>query len=178
MTNRTLQFLGAAYGNSDVTITAIIDNVVVYNNTVITTDEEIPLPEDLGNSVVFPTLFSVENSDQFPVEFSGARTMSLTVTGGEGILLTNVLCNYMEQISNIGNTIIRNPGTATVFSSCYFYSTPVNSEGTPDCRSSVALNGNVQVPDIVPASQGIWTWEVNNGDTLVCNLNVSLGNVA
>jgi len=177
MTNRTLQFLGAAYGNSDVTITATIDNVVVYNNTVTVTDEEIPLPENLGNSVVFPTLFSVENSDQFPIEFSGARTMSLSVTGGEGILLTNVLCNYIEQISNIGNVYITKPGNATAFCVCYI-GTPTNSEGTMDCRSSVVLNGNVQVPDIIPASQGTWTWEVNNGSTLVCNLNVGLGNVA
>jgi len=176
MTNRTLQFLGAAYGNSAVTVTATIDNVVVYNTTVTTTDAEIPLPEDIGN-LTFPSLFSVENSNQFPTEFAGARTMSLTVTGGEGIILTGVLSNYMEQISNVGNIYITAPGNATVFSSCYVNKTPTNSEGTPDCRSSVILNGNVQVPPLSP-STGTWTWEVNNGSTLVCNLNVSLGNVA
>jgi len=176
MTNRTLQFLGAAYGNSDVTITATIDNVVVYNNTVTVTDEEIPLPEDVGNTV-FSTLFSVENSDQFPIEFAGARTMSLTVAGGEGIILTNVLSNYMEQNSNVGNVVTLTPGNATAFCVCYI-GTPTNSEGTIDCRSSVVLNGNVQVPNAVPKSQGTWTWVVNNGSTLVCNLNVGLGNVA
>jgi hypothetical protein len=175
MTNRTLQFLGAAYGNSDITITATIDNVVVYNNTVTTLDEEIPLPEDLGN-IVFPTLFSVENSDQFPIEFAGARTMSLTVTGGEGIILTNVLSNYMEQTVQIGTVSRQAPGNATAFVVCY-KGIPTNSEGTIDCRSSVILNGNVQVPPLTP-STGTWTWEVNTGSTLVCNLNVSQGNVA
>ena len=176
MTNRTLQFLGAAYGNSAVTVTATIDNVVVYNTTVTTADEQVPLPEDIGN-LTFTPLFSVENSDQFPIEFAGARTMSLTVSGGDGIILTDVLSNYMQQISNVGNVFTETPGNATVFSSCYVNKTPTNSEDTPDCRSSVVLNGNVQVPPLSP-STGTWTWTVDNGSTLVCNLNVSLGNVA
>jgi len=175
MTNRTLQFLGAAYGNSDVTVTATIDNVVVYNNTVTTIDAEMPPPETVAT--LQPVLFSVENSDQFPIEFAGSRVMSVTVTGGEGIFLTNVLCNYINWFSLVGNVWTTHPGNASTFSSCYILETPTNSEGTSDCRSSVVLNGNVQVPPLTP-STGTWTWTVYDGSTLVCNLNVSLGNVA
>ena len=67
-------------------------------------------------------------------------------------------------------------GNATSFLSCYD-GTPTNSEGTPDPRSSVTLDGVQQVPP-KPASQGVWTWVINSGSTLACNLNVSLGNVA
>jgi hypothetical protein len=244
MTNRTLQFLGLAYGNSAVTITATIDNVVVYNNTVATLNE--PLVDDGTHWTTTNQLFTVENSDQFPIEFAGSRTMSVSVTGGEGIILAHVLSNYMEPLVPIpiisimhnasisgtaltfdsvtgnvtagmklygsnsagyagrvaentiivsgseNNWIVNNsqtvdnitingvvlePGNATTFVNCY-NSTPTNSEGTRDCRSSVVIDGVAQVPDIVAKSQGIWTWQVNNGSTLVCDLNVSLGNVA
>jgi hypothetical protein len=243
MTNRTLQFLGLAYGNSAVTITATIDNVVVYNNTVATLNE--PLVDDGTYWTTTNQLFTVENSDQFPIEFAGPRTMSVSVTGGEGIILAHVLSNYMEPrvpipinsimynasisgtaltfdsvtgnvtagmnlygsniagyanrvaanttiVSGSGNSWIVNnsqtvanitiagvayePGNSTTFVNCYD-GTPTNSEGTPDCRSSVVIDGNVQVPPL-PRSPGTWTWQVNNGSTLVCDLNVSLGNVA
>ena len=173
MTNRTLQFLGLAYGNSAVTITATIDGVVVYNNTVATLNE--PLVDNGTKWTTTNQLFTVENSDQFPVEFAGSRTMSVSVTGGEGIILARVFNNYMTQYTQVGNTWSGTPGNATTFVQC-FNGTPTNSEGTPDCRSSVVIDGNVQVPPLEP-SFGTWTWVVNNGSTLVCNLNVSLGNV-
>jgi len=165
MTNRTLQFLGLAYGNSAVTITATIDNVVVYNDTVTTLDEVMLDPGTDWTTT--NQLFAVENSDQFPIEFAGSRVMSVTVTGGEGIFLTHVLSNYMAQSAQVGN--------ATTFVSCY-YGTPTNSEETSDCRSNVVIDGVAPEPYV--KSPGIWTWQVNDGSTLVCNLNVGLGNVA
>lgn len=172
-TNRTLQFLGLAYGNSDVTITATIDNVVVYNNTVATSDEEMIDPGTDWTTT--NQLFTVENSDQFPIEFAGSRVMSVTVTGGEGIFLTHVLSNYIAQTTGVGNVFTSTPGSATTFVACY-NGTPTNSEETPDCRSNVVIDGVAPEPYV--KSTGIWTWQVNNGSTLVCNLNVSLGNVA
>jgi hypothetical protein len=176
MTNRTLQFLGLAFGDSAVTITATIDNVVVYNNTVATLNE--PLVNDGTHWTTTNQLFTVENSDQFPIEFAGSRTMSVSVTGGEGIILARILSNYMGQEgTQIGNEWVGTPGNATTFVKCY-HGAPTNSEGTPDCRSSVVIDGVPQVPDRTTNSQGIWTWKVKNGSTLVCNLNVSQGNVA
>lgn len=172
-TNRTLQFLGLAYGNSDVTITATIDNVVVYNDTVATSDKEM-----LGTRTDWTTtnqLFAVENSDQFPIEFSGSRVMSITVSGGEGIFLTHVLSNYMAQYTQVGNIFESTPGNAATFFECYT-GKPTNSEETSDCRSNVVIDGVAPEPYV--KSTGIWTWQVNNGSTLVCNLSVGLGNVA
>ena len=65
------------------------------------------------------------------------------------------------------------PGTADVFDGCYF-GTPINSEGTIDPRSSVQINGVPQVPPL-EKSPGCWTWVVDSGSTLECNLNVGLG---
>ena len=71
------------------------------------------------------------------------------------------------------NGTVYGVGTADVFSQC-FYGTPTNSEGTPDSRSSVQINGVTQVPPL-ELSLGQWTWQVDAGSTLVCNFNVSIG---
>ena len=55
-----------------------------------------------------------------------------------------------------------------------FNSNPTNSEGTPDPRSSVQIDGVTQVPPI-PPSQGTWVWVVPQGSTISCNLNASIG---
>jgi len=65
------------------------------------------------------------------------------------------------------------PGTADVFDGCYF-GTPANSEDTIDPRSSVQINGVQQVPPL-EKSTGCWTWVVDSGSTLECNLNVGPG---
>jgi hypothetical protein len=101
--------------------------------------------------------------------------MSVTVTGGEGIFLTHVLSNYMAQSTLVGNIWETTPGNATTFVEC-FTGKPTNSEETSDCRSSVVIDSVAPEPYV--KSPGIWTWQVNNGSTLVCNLNVGLGNVA
>ena len=68
------------------------------------------------------------------------------------------------------------PGTADDYRQCY-YGIPVNSENTPDPRSSVTIDGVVQVPPVVP-SKGSWSWQVPPGSTIAYNLNVGLGNCA
>ena len=65
-------------------------------------------------------------------------------------------------------------GTADTYVRCY-HGEPANSEGTPDPRSSVMVNGIQQVPPR-PKSEGCWTWIVESGSTISYNLNVGLGN--
>jgi hypothetical protein len=182
MTNRTLQFHGAAYGTDSVTITATIDNVVVFNGTVTTLDQEQPETENVTKPM--PVLFAVENSSQFPTDFAGSLPMSIAVSGGNCVILDEVLANYTEGFvtierninGNVSNVTRTTAGNATNFVSCYS-GTPPNSEGTPDCRSGVAINGKVQVPEIVPKANACWTWLVNTGNTITYNLNVGIGNI-
>ena len=73
------------------------------------------------------------------------------------------------------NGSVSHAGTADVFFDCY-NGIPANSEGTTDSRSSVQINGVSQVPPL-STSLGQWTWQVDAGSTIECNLNVSAGNV-
>jgi hypothetical protein len=169
--NRTLQFLGYAYGNAPVLLNAHINGTIVFSGEVPTIDAPIPSTPGLpGNQ----TLFSVENSPLFSTDFSGAYPMTISVANGYGVLVGEINCNYMRFIDTVGN--VAYPGNATAFLDC-FTGIPTNSEGTQDPRSSVTIDGVTQVPP-TPVSKGTWVWEINTGSTLGCNLNVSLGNVA
>ena len=130
------------------------------------------------------------------VEFSGSisgTTLTVSsVTSGEvtvgqsisgtGVTATKIVSGngsswVVSKDQTVGETTINGrihvAGTADVFSEC-FNGTPANSEGTPDSRSSVQLNGVQQVPPVAP-SDGEWTWLVDTGSTLECNFNVSVG---
>jgi len=83
-------------------------------------------------------------------------------------------------MANYMNTYSTNPftdGDATTFRTI-FKGVPVNSEGTPDPRSSVYIDGVQQAPMCGTTSLSTWTWRIDTGSNLSCNLNVSLGNVA
>jgi len=225
--NRTLQFIGYAYGNTPVSLTAQINGTQVFSGEVSTIDTDIPPPPiDLSSA---PALFTVADSSLFPTDFSGSYPMTLTVTGGYGIVTENVLSNYMSNktfaqlydssingttltvgsltdgtiepgqavrgigvaagttiVSGSGSTWTVNnsqtvgpismyassviPGNATGFLDCY-QNYPVN-----DPRSNVVIDGVAKTPISRPPN-GTWTWAVNNGSTLTCDLTVSLGNV-
>jgi hypothetical protein len=69
--------------------------------------------------------------------------------------------------------LIPTPGNDTTFGYC-FQTGPTNSENTKDCFSSVFIDGVQQVPPL-PTSTGVWQWQLLQGSTLSCNLNVSVG---
>jgi hypothetical protein len=107
----------------------------------------------------------------------GQQLNGTGITGGTTIVSGNGSSWVVSKDQTVGETTINGSipvtGTADVFSSC-FNGTPANSEGTPDSRSSVQLNGVAQVPPLEP-SYGEWTWLVDSGSTLECNFNVSEG---
>ena len=170
MVDRTLQFCGYAYGNVPVQLNAHIDGQVVFSGAVDTLNEPLPAPNiDMANA---PPLFSVTSS-LLSTGFSGSYPMTVTVGTGAGVYLCEIDSNYMLGFDPTANVAI--PGSATVFVGC-FNGTPANSEGTPDPRSSVLIDGIAQVPPADP-SLGCWTWRVPQGSTLSHNLNISIGNV-
>ena len=172
MTNRNLQFYGFAYGDTPVSLDVKVNGQQVFLNTVSTIPGEVPI--DTHDIVCDQILFEVDGTSLFPTTFSGSYSHSIEVSGGDGILIGPVLSNYMQIYT--GNTTPPAPGNATAFSSVYHNSTPPNSEGTPDVRSSVKVDDVIQVPPC-DVSVGTWTWEVNAGSNLSCNLNISTGNV-
>jgi hypothetical protein len=236
--NRTLQFYGIAYGDSNVSLTATINGTTVFSGEVPTTITDTDFNAawaDLSNASV---LFSITDSPLFPTTWSGDYPMSITVNGGQGVIFSQILCNYvlqMEEVGNVktinssisGNTLtigtvvsgevlprmkLSGPGIiektfiqsgsgttwtvgrsqvvessnidgilynfitgdANTFVGCYT-GIPINSENTPDVRSSVQIDGVDQVP-LKPVSTSASTaWIVPSGSTISYNLNVSLG---
>lgn len=242
MFNRTLQFIGYAYGSEPVEITACINDEVVFSGAVDTIDGPVEYNPQMDSN---PVLFSVENNPLFPVDFAGSYTMTVTVNSAGHVQLGPILSNFMipstlqytdksylanssingttltvgsvesgavkagqfliavdpitgaslTDVISIGTQILSGSGSTwtinkeqtveqtdilagipnmdleTIFTNCY-YAVPANSEGTPDPRSSVKIDGELQVPPL-PKSTGIWTWNILGGSTLECQLTVS-----
>jgi hypothetical protein len=170
--NRTFQFYGIGYGNTPVTVTARVNSTEIFSGEIATIDQPIdpapyPIPDIAKNTV----LFNLEDSALLNTDFAGSLPMTVEVTGGLGALFSWIDSNYYQ-----GNTQTDPAaGTSSGFAQCY-YGTPTNSEGTPDPRSSVAINGVQQVPPLEP-STGCWIWLVPAGSTLSYNWNIATGQI-
>ena len=163
--NRTFQFIGKAYGNSAVTITATIAGTQIFSGQVPTVDEPITLPVPEADQLV---LFTLDNSSALNTNFSGSLPMTLVVSGGEGVVVEQINSNYYS-----GNALPA--GTADAYAQCY-QGTPPNSEGSQDPRSSVVINGVATTPQRPPT--GTWAWEIPSGQTMTHNFNIGVGTVA
>ena len=98
--NRTLQFYGLAYGDSNVSLTATINGTTVFSGEVPTVDSQIYNNDTL--------LFSLENSVLFPTNWQGSLPMSITVTGGNGVTLTIIKSNYMQSGLSVPQVVMEN----------------------------------------------------------------------
>ena len=177
--NRTFQFRGVGYGDSPVTVTAKVNSTQIFSGTITTVvgypfaPEPYPTPQVAYDTVVF----SLDDSALLNTDFAGSLPMTIEISGGNAVIFTEILSNYY-----IGNIAV-DPGAGTVdhFAQCY-YGTPVNSEATPDPRSSVYINGTQQVPPMVP-SQGCWCWVIpssagtDSPSTMTYNWNIGVGQV-
>jgi hypothetical protein len=103
--NRTLQFYGGAYGNSQVSLTATINGTTVFSGEIPTVDS--PTSDD-NNTL----LFSLDNSSLFPTNWQGSYPMSITVTGGNGVVFTNINSNYMQTTTPITPAVMENSSIA------------------------------------------------------------------
>jgi hypothetical protein len=164
--NRNLQFYGFAYGDTPVTLDVKINGQQVFLNTVSTIPGEVPT--NTFGMVLDQVLFEVNDTDLFPITFGGSYSHSIEVSGGSGIYIGSVR-------SNCTDDRIDDPGDTITFVNVY-YGNPINSEGTPDVRSSVYIDREQQVPPCA-VSRGTWHWVVKTGSNLSCNLNISTGNI-
>jgi hypothetical protein len=170
--NRTLQFYGVAYGDTPVTLDVKVNGQQVFLNTVSTIAGD--LPGNIYDIVCDQILFELDNTDLFPITFSGSYDHSIEVSGGSGIVLQSVLSNYMTNHSDVTGNLWNVYGNASSFLSAYEIDS-TNSEGTSDVRSGVKIDGVAQG---VVSSGGTWTQLVHTGSNLSCNLNIDLGSWA
>jgi hypothetical protein len=167
--NRTFNFCGLGYGNSPVTVTATVNGTEIFSGPVPTVDRA-PDTEPVEETRT-TVLFSLENSAVFNTDFAGNVPMTVSISGGDAVYFTDINCNYFQ-----GNVAV-NPAAGTVdnFGQSY-YGTPVNSEETTDCRSSVFINGIQQVPPL-EKSLGTWCWLVSSPGSISYNWNIEKGQI-
>lgn len=167
MTTRNLKFYGFAYGDTPVTLDVKINKQQVFLDTVKTIPGQAPL--NIQNIVFDQVLFEITGTDLFHITMEGSYEHSIAVSGGHSIIIGPVLSNYMTHIEDDAYM----NGNATTFVGVY-HGTPANSDNSPDVRSSVKIDNVAQAPLVGP-SLGIWTWQVNAGSNLSCNLNIAVG---
>ncbi len=173
--NRTFQFYGVGLGNTPVTVAASINGTQVFSGAVTTVPgtafpvDVPPLPEIYSTTLAF----TVADSALLNTDYAGHYPMTLTVSGGNGIVISQIMSNYYP-----GNRqVTPNAGSADHYNLCYS-GVPVNSDNTKDPRSSVTINGVATVPArIGDTESGTWMWQIPSPVTVVHNLNVSIGQV-
>jgi hypothetical protein len=121
------------------------------------------------------TIGTVSSGNVFPgLQLTGTNVEPATfVVWGEGSTWTVSQTQVVPSTTITGSGIIPVTGTEDTYKSC-FDGIPYNSEGTPDPRSSVTINGAAQVPPM-PASTGVWHWLVPTNHTIAYELNISKG---
>ena len=176
--NRTFQFRGIGYGDSPVTVTASVNSTQIFSGTITTLPGNLPVPDYPIPQVAYDTVaFSLDNSALLNTDFAGSLPMTIEISGGNAVIFTEILSNYY--LGNI--TTDPDAGTVDHFAQCY-NGTPVNSESTPDPRSSVYINGKQQVPPCEP-SLGCWCWSIpsppgtDSPARMTYNWNISVGQV-
>jgi hypothetical protein len=95
--NKTLKFYGAAYGDTTVTLKAVINGQTVFEGNVPTTPGHIPSPIDIDANEL---LFTVDNCSLFPSNFGGSYPMSIQVINGAGAVFGDIQSNWMPYVNN------------------------------------------------------------------------------
>lgn len=155
-------FFGNTYSNymDQITDIARIGNSSI-NGTTLTVGTVIKGNVQVGQQVAGPGPSTDNNLIAENTSIISGSGSTWTVTNNQTIGPINMACIDGTQ------------GSPDAFFPCY-RGIPTNSEGTPDSRSSVTINGIQQVPPS-PKSQGQYTWVVPVGSTLGYNFNVSSG---
>jgi hypothetical protein len=152
MANKTLQFLGNGYGPTG---TAAAVTVTFNGNSVYT--GSVPTIYNAGEPLKAPDemqpLFTIE----IPEDTVGTFPMTVQVTAGDQVDLTQILSNRNNDVGNVD---------------VFGY---MQAESGNRTRTDVVIDGVLQsIPDEY-SSWGEWTWSIPAGSTMNCNIYV--GNV-
>jgi hypothetical protein len=152
---RTFTQTGQAYGSVPCSITAKIDNVVVFSGPVATENTPIPfLPNvelDVGVDIF---------SWQKPIDFSGTCELEIAVTGST-LLITDTGADYVNALdpTEIGP----------------FYQVTIDGVVYTDPFTNEKINGNTVPGPYNPELPGQWYWKVDPGSTFTATVNINPG---
>lgn len=156
MSIRTFKQLGEGYGPSEVSITAKIDDVVVYSGPIITLNEPLPvIPDPVFD--INDTLYSWEADNNF----SGQMMLEIEVNGGT-LLLTDIWAN--QRI--IGDFDSYGP----------YYSYIEDGETIFDPFEDEKIDGISQPKNRTLGNlYGQWWWIIHDGSVFTAKINVVPG---
>ena len=168
--NRTVQFLGWAYGAENISTTVVYDGSTVFSGSITPVAAEYP-----GEEVTLTPPFNVLLTFEIPVETAGSKPVSVTTSGGQLMVLGATTANYNSLPTWTGSSeyLPYTQGTATGFASIIQPATPGLPEA--DCRSNVTIDG---VPQERPTHENTFNWILPSGSTIAFDLQITAGQVA
>lgn len=167
MTLRTFKQYGKAFGTEQLSLTASLGGIEIFNGPIPTVINE-PGP-DLS-TVTWPygdVLFTWTED----VHYVGAKEMRIQVQGQGYLMLTSTNANYVCVEVATEPFYVTIPGGAEVFNG--FYSQKFDGYEAHDPYTDVVIGGKSCVPDDNGQTRGQWTWIVHGGSEFVAMLNVN-----
>jgi hypothetical protein len=156
--NRTLQFLGLAYGNAPVLLNAHINGTVVFSGSVSAIDEP-PYTGGGGPGIVLTQPLFTANTTLFPTDFSGAYPVTISVANGNVVFIGAVYSNYMlSQVSDTPAVMNNSTITDTTLT--------VGTLATGTIKIGQLLSGTDIVANTQITGGSESTWTVNNSQTV------------
>jgi hypothetical protein len=146
---RTVQFVGSAYGDADVNLTATVDGIVVFDGNVVTKPVAEISVEPSAQYVLFTTTIPMFNYGNMPT--------TITVNSGDLLIFGKTMANYC--------LISGGPNVAASTGATGFLST--NTYGN-ETKLNVTIDDVPKTPpDPRPTGkEGSWYWQVPVNGTM------------
>jgi len=152
MSQKTIIQRAQGYNNSPVTVTVKIDNNVVYQGEIPTTNTPPPVLPDFWTPELGVDSWSWTVSE----DFEGVSNMTVDIDNG-----TMLLCDTLFTL---------NSQPEEVFQLVYLHQ---DSEiQTADPFTEVKINNALQTVPRDPDHAGQWVWKLYAGDSFSCQVNI------